>query len=41
MLPTYTIKKELVEKSLVEIEQTKGWKLSSYKFGVWWNRDKS
>lgn len=41
MLPTYTIKKELKEKSLVEIEQTKNWTLTSYKFGVWWNRDKS
>ena len=41
MLPTYTIKKELEDKSLVEIKQTKNWKLTSYKFGVWWNRDKS
>lgn len=40
-LPTYTIKKELENKSLVEIKQTKNWKLTSYKFGVWWNRDKS
>lgn len=41
MLPTYTIKKELEAKSLVEIKQTKNWTLTSYKFGVWWNRDKS
>lgn len=41
MLPTYTIKKELKEKSLIEVKQVKNWKLTSYKFGVWWNRDKS
>ena len=40
MLPTYTIKKELKNKSLIEISQTGNWKLTSYKFGVWWNRDK-
>lgn len=41
MLPTYTIKQELKDKELVSIEQTKSWSLTSYKFGLWWNRDKS
>lgn len=41
MLPTYTVKKEISEKSLLEMPQTKLWKLPEYKFGVWWNRDKS
>lgn len=41
MLPTYTIKKELQDKSLVEVKQTKNWNLTSYKFGIWWNRDKT
>jgi DNA-binding transcriptional LysR family regulator len=41
MLPTYTVKKEIVSGSLMEIKETKKWSLTSYKFGIWWNRDKA
>lgn len=41
MLPLYTVKKEIKEGKLVEVKQVKKWKLESYKFGVWWNRDKT
>lgn len=41
MLPTYTVKKEIETKKLVSIQTDKNWKLASYKFGVWWNRDKA
>lgn len=40
MLPTYTVKTELMSKSLIEIPQSKQWALPTYKFGIWWNRDK-
>ncbi|OUR93502.1 hypothetical protein A9Q84_18695 [Halobacteriovorax marinus] len=41
MIPTYTIKKELITGELIEVKLDRNWKLASYKFGVWWNRDKS
>lgn len=41
LLPTYTVKKELKDKSLVEVPQSGKWKQSPYQFGLWWNRDKT
>jgi DNA-binding transcriptional LysR family regulator len=40
MLPTYTVKNEIESGVLIEIKQEENWELTSYKFGVWWNRDK-
>ena len=41
VLPTYTVKLELEEKTLIEVKQDKHWKLPSYQFSIWWNRDKA
>ncbi len=30
-----------MNKELIEVVETKKWSLTSYKFGIWWNRDKS
>ena len=41
ILPTYTVQSELKQKVLTEVEQVRGWSLSTLKFGIWWNRDKA
>jgi DNA-binding transcriptional LysR family regulator len=41
MLPTYSVKKEFKSKLIHEVPQDCHWKLTTYKFGIWWNRDKT
>jgi DNA-binding transcriptional LysR family regulator len=41
LVPTYTVKKGLENKELLELPQAGSWTQNPYQFGVWWNRDKT